>query len=164
LTSDLFDIIAPNETREKVFAVSMTVHQAPVWIQDKNVVIVSPQNQSYQIVINLNQNPVLPIFVSHSFEPIMSNLTAKPLRLIPTGCYVIRSIIYGVNGINMTSPPGLFPDTYVADGLKVSHSDYVFTAAGSTFHVVRPSDGVLLGKISTGTEVMNLVAIQGREW
>jgi hypothetical protein len=57
------------------------------------------------------------------------------------------------------------PDTHVADGLKVSHSGYIFTAAGSTIDVVRPSDGVLLGKISTGTEVMNnLVAVPGGEW
>lgn len=57
------------------------------------------------------------------------------------------------------------PDTHVADGLKVSQSGYIFTAAGSSIDVVRPSDGILLGKIATGTEVMNnLVAVPGGEW
>lgn len=57
------------------------------------------------------------------------------------------------------------PDTHVADGIKLSESGYIFTAAGSSIDVVVPDTGVLLGKIITNDEVMNnLVALPNGEW
>jgi hypothetical protein len=57
------------------------------------------------------------------------------------------------------------PDTYVADGIKISENNYLFAATGNTIDVIRASDGILMGKIATGTEIMNnLVAVPGGEW
>jgi hypothetical protein len=56
--SDFFSIIGPNATCEKMFNVSMAVHEAPCWVPDSNTIIISPQNQSYQIIIDLKTKPV----------------------------------------------------------------------------------------------------------
>jgi hypothetical protein len=57
------------------------------------------------------------------------------------------------------------PDTYVADGIKISDNNYLFAATGNTIEVIRASDGILMGKISTADEIMNnLVAVPGGEW
>ena len=55
---DFFSIIGSKATCEKIFDLPATVHEAPVWIPDANTILVSPQNQSYQIVIDLNSEPV----------------------------------------------------------------------------------------------------------
>ena len=41
-----------------MFDLPENVHEAPVWIPDANVIFLSPQNQSYQIMIDLNSDPV----------------------------------------------------------------------------------------------------------
>jgi len=76
--SAFFDIIGPNATCEKMFNVSMAVHEAPLWLPDTNTIIVSPQNQSYQIVIDLNSDPVALPSRPVNLQPTMSNLTADP--------------------------------------------------------------------------------------
>jgi hypothetical protein len=55
-------------------------------------------------------------------------------------------------------------ETTVTDGLRVSETGYIFTAADSRLDVVGPYNVVLLGKIVTGNETMdNLVAVPGEE-
>ena len=57
------------------------------------------------------------------------------------------------------------PDTYIADGIKVSEKGYILTATGTGIDIIRPRDGVLMGKVVTGHELMNnLVALPGGEW
>jgi hypothetical protein len=58
MKSIFLDIIGTNATCEKIFNVSMAVHEAPIFLPDSNTILVSPQNQSYQIVIDLNTEPV----------------------------------------------------------------------------------------------------------
>ena len=57
-------------------------------------------------------------------------------------------------------------DTHIADGIKVSERGYILTAAGSAVDVIRPSDGVLVGKIAIPApdRLNNLVAVPGAEW
>ena len=57
------------------------------------------------------------------------------------------------------------PDSYIADGIKISKSGYLFAATGTSIDVIRLCDGKLMGKIVTGKEIMNnLVALPGGEW
>jgi len=55
---DFFSLIGSMATCEKIFDLPATVHEGPVWIPDENTIFLSPQNQSYQIVIDLNSEPV----------------------------------------------------------------------------------------------------------
>ena len=57
---DFFRIMGTKATCEKIFDVPTAVHEAPVWLPDTNTIIFSPQNQSYQLVIDLNSDPVCP--------------------------------------------------------------------------------------------------------
>lgn len=53
-----FDIVGPNAICEKIFNVSEGVHEAPIWLPGINKLLVSPLNQSFQLLIDLNSNPV----------------------------------------------------------------------------------------------------------
>ena len=57
------------------------------------------------------------------------------------------------------------PDSYVADGIKVSERGYIFAATGTAIDIIRAYDGVPIGKVLTGNDIMNnLVAVPGGEW
>ena len=86
---------------------------------------------------------------------------------------VIRLMVSGVYAFDYSSTQSTLsnrrlihvPDTHVADGLKVSETGYIFTATGSSIDVVRPDDGVLVGKIVTDDDIIyNFVAVPGGEW
>jgi hypothetical protein len=53
-----FDIMGPYAICEKLFEVSEGVHEAPVWLSGVNKLLVSPLNQSFQLLIDLNTDPV----------------------------------------------------------------------------------------------------------
>jgi hypothetical protein len=53
-----YDIIGANAICEKMFNVSEGVHEAPIWLPEVNKLLVSPLNQSFQLLIDLNSNPV----------------------------------------------------------------------------------------------------------
>ena len=93
-----FNIIGPSPQCDKIFNVSMAVHEAPCWIPSMNKLMVAPQNQSTQLLIDLNANP-----------PTLMNFTSTPPLGSPNGAFLYQGkIIAGTNGFRNDTPPGLY--------------------------------------------------------
>ena len=55
---EFLDIIGPEADVEKMFNVSVGVHEAPVWLPDTNQIIFTPLGENFLYNIDLNSDPV----------------------------------------------------------------------------------------------------------